>query len=118
MKIDNPYVYRVFSKVEFENFKNKKFFNGNEFDLKSGFIHLSKKEQLKETLSKYFKNEKDLERYIIKLSDNGASKLKRSDLEKYLEKANFQATTVTEGVSVGLAGDEESWMGFFCEKIL
>ena len=60
MKIDNPYVYRVFSKVEFENFKNKKFFNGNEFDLKSGFIHLSKKEQLKETLSKYFKNEKDL----------------------------------------------------------
>jgi uncharacterized protein (DUF952 family) len=60
VKIDNPYVYRVFSKVEFENFKNKKFFNGNEFDLKSGFIHLSKKEQLKETLSKYFKNEKDL----------------------------------------------------------
>ena len=60
MKIDNPYVYRVFSRVEFENFKNKKFFNGNEFDLKSGFIHLSKKEQLKETLSKYFKNEKDL----------------------------------------------------------
>ena len=60
MKIDNSYVYRVFSQVEFENFKNKKFFNGNEFDLKSGFIHLSKKEQLKETLSKYFKNEKDL----------------------------------------------------------
>ena len=60
MKIDNPYVYRVFSKIEFENFKNKKFFNGNEFDLKSGFIHLSKKEQLKGTLSKYFKNEKDL----------------------------------------------------------
>ena len=60
MKIDNPYVYRVFSRVEFENFKNKKFFNGNEFDLKSGFIHLSKKEQLKETLSKYFKKEKDL----------------------------------------------------------
>ena len=60
MKIENPYVYRVFSKVEFENFKKKKIFNGNELDLNSGFIHLSKKEQLKETLSKYFKNDKDL----------------------------------------------------------
>ena len=35
----------------------KKNFNGNELDLNSGFIHLSKKEQLKETLSEYFKNE-------------------------------------------------------------
>ena len=60
MKINNPYVYRVFSRVEFENFKKKKIFNGNELDLNSGFIHLSKKEQLKETLSKYFKNDKDL----------------------------------------------------------
>lgn len=60
MKIDNPYVYRVFFKVEFENFKKKKIFNGNELDRNSGFIHLSKKEQLKETLSEYFKNEKDL----------------------------------------------------------
>ena len=60
MKIENPYVYRVFSKIEFENFKKKKIFNGNELDLNSGFIHLSKKEQLKETLSQYFKNEKNL----------------------------------------------------------
>ena len=60
MKIANPYVYRVFFKVEFENFKKKKIFNGNELDRNSGFIHLSKKEQLKETLSEYFKNEKDL----------------------------------------------------------
>ena len=42
----------------------------------------------------------------------------KNEVEKYLEKANFQATKITEGVSVGLAGDEESWMGFFCEKIL
>ena len=60
MKIDNPHVYRVFSKVEFDNFKKNKIFSGNELDISSGFIHLSKKEQLKETLSKYFKNEKDL----------------------------------------------------------
>ena len=60
MKIDNPYVYRIFFKFEFESFKKKKIFTGNELDFNSGFIHLSKKEQLKETLSKYFKNEKDL----------------------------------------------------------
>lgn len=60
MKIDSSYVYRVFSKFEFDNFKKNKTFKGNELDLNSGFIHLSKKEQIKETLSKYFKNEKDL----------------------------------------------------------
>ena len=60
MKIDNSYVYRVFSRVEFEDFKKTKIFNGNELDLNSGFIHLSKKEQLEETLSRYFKNDKDL----------------------------------------------------------
>jgi len=41
----------------------------------------------------------------------------KSEVEKYLEKAAFQTTRYTEGVSVGLAGDKESWMGFFCEKI-
>ena len=41
----------------------------------------------------------------------------KSEVEKYLEKATFQTTKYTEGVSVGLAGDKESWMGFFCEKI-
>jgi len=60
VKVYSPYVYRVFSKVEFDKFKKNKIFNGNELDLSSGFIHLSKKEQLKETLSKYFKNHKGL----------------------------------------------------------
>ena len=41
----------------------------------------------------------------------------KSEVEKYLEKAAFQTKKYTEGVSVGLAGDKESWMGFFCEKI-
>ena len=41
----------------------------------------------------------------------------KSEVEKYLEKATFQTKRYTEGVSVGLAGDKESWMGFFCEKI-
>ena len=41
----------------------------------------------------------------------------KSEVEKYLEKATFQTKRYTEGVSVGLAGNKESWMGFFCEKI-
>lgn len=41
----------------------------------------------------------------------------KSEVEKYLEKATFQTKRYTEGYSVGLAGDKESWMGFFCEKI-
>ncbi len=41
----------------------------------------------------------------------------KSEVEKYLEKATFQTKKYTEGVSIGLAGDKESWMGFFCEKI-
>ena len=42
----------------------------------------------------------------------------KKEVEKFLEKANFQTKKFTEGSSVGLAGDKESWMGFFCEKIL
>ena len=41
----------------------------------------------------------------------------KSEVEKYLEKATFQTKRYTEGAGVGLAGDKESWMGFFCEKI-
>ena len=38
--------------------------------------------------------------------------------EKFLEKANFQTKKFTKGSSSGLAGDERSWMGFFCKKFL
>ena len=41
----------------------------------------------------------------------------KNEVEKYLEKANFQTKKYTEGLSLGLAGDKENWMGFFCEKI-
>ena len=41
----------------------------------------------------------------------------KSEVEKILENANFQTKNYSEGVSIGLAGDKESWMGFFCEKI-
>ena len=41
----------------------------------------------------------------------------KNEVEKYLEKANFQTKKYTEGSGLGLAGDKENWMGFFCEKI-
>ena len=42
----------------------------------------------------------------------------KDEVEKYLEKANFQTKTYTQGFSLGLAGHKEEWMGFFCQKIL
>ena len=41
----------------------------------------------------------------------------KSEVEKLLEKASFQTKSYSEGVSIGLAGNKERWMGFFCEKI-
>ena len=41
----------------------------------------------------------------------------KSEVEKLLEKASFRTKTSSEGVSIGLAGEKENWMGFFCEKI-
>ncbi len=41
----------------------------------------------------------------------------KSEIEKFLESANFQTKNYTDGTSIGLAGEKESWMGFFCEKI-
>ena len=64
------YVYRVFRKEELEEFRKSKLFRGNELDIDSGFIHLCTKQQLKETINKYFKTEQT---YIVKF--------KISDLE-------------------------------------
>ena len=41
----------------------------------------------------------------------------KSEVEKLLEKASFRTKTFTEGAGIGLAGEKENWMGFFCEKI-
>ena len=41
----------------------------------------------------------------------------KSEVEKLLEKESFRIKTYSEGASFGLAGEKESWIGFFCEKI-
>ena len=40
----------------------------------------------------------------------------KSEVEKILEKAGFRTKKYCEGVSIGLAGDKESWMGFFVKR--
>ncbi len=41
----------------------------------------------------------------------------KHEVEKLLEKASFRIITFSEGSGIGLAGERENWMGFFCEKI-
>ena len=54
----NSFVYRVLYPEEWIDFKKKKVFYGNDLDQKSGYIHLSNKDQLKKTINIYFKKKK------------------------------------------------------------
>ena len=58
MRID--YVYKICTKKEWYNFKQKKFWNGSNKDTEDGYIHLSNRAQINQTLKRYFSNEKNL----------------------------------------------------------
>ena len=112
-------------KISFDDINEHNFYHGiwANFSL----LHITKN-QFRDTLKKlFFALKKEGLLFFSLKRGEGESRDKlgrfysyyeKNEVEKYLEKANFQATKITEGVSVGLAGDEESWMGFFCEKIL
>ena len=51
------------------NLKKKKKFFGNNLDHQSGFIHLSTKSQLKNTIDKYYKNEKSIIIFKVSVKD-------------------------------------------------
>ena len=53
-------VYKICTKNEWNNAVIKKLYTGSEVDTKDGFIHLSTKEQLKETVLKHFKGQENL----------------------------------------------------------
>ena len=53
-------VYKVCSKDEWDHANLKKFYAGSEIDNEDGFIHLSTKEQLSETVTKHFWGKKNL----------------------------------------------------------
>lgn len=73
MKDKEKFVYRVMDIEEWKSFKKEKKFYGNTFDLESGFIHLSTRSQIKDTINLYFKDQKDLvilEICEIKIKEN------------------------------------------------
>ena len=53
-------VYKICSKNEWRKSVLEKFYTGSEVDNRDGFIHLSTKEQLKETVEKHFKGQENL----------------------------------------------------------
>jgi len=58
--MDFKFIYKICTKAEWLDAKNKGKFNGSKKDIEDGYIHFSDKEQLKETLNKFFSNQKNL----------------------------------------------------------
>ena len=54
----NSFVYRILHPEEWDDFRRKKVFYGNDLDKKSGYIHLSEKKQLEKTKKIYFQKRK------------------------------------------------------------
>ena len=54
------FIYKICSKSELQEAKNKGQFMGSKKDLEDGFIHFSGEDQVDETLKKYYLNQKDL----------------------------------------------------------
>ena len=48
------FIYKICSKLEWSQFKKKKIFYGTKKDMMDGYIHFSKKNQIKLTLTKHF----------------------------------------------------------------
>ena len=63
------FVYRVMLNSEWDEFKKKKKFFGNKLDIQSGFIHLSTKSQIKNTIEKYYKNQDSIIIFKINVKD-------------------------------------------------
>ena len=61
------YVYKICTKQEWDSLKQKKSWDGSKNDIKDGFIHLSNKEQVNQTLKKYYVGQKNLFLLILKV---------------------------------------------------
>ena len=89
------------------------FFNNKPFNelIEKGHLYLAQPPLFKVTRgtkSTYIKNEKDLEKYILKSSENGAKKLKKSDLEKFLNDEK-QKLNIQRFKGLGEMNPEELW---------
>ena len=54
------FVYKICTKSEWNDAKKIKIFKGTSLDLKDGFIHFSDKNQVKQTLNKFYCNQSNL----------------------------------------------------------
>jgi uncharacterized protein (DUF952 family) len=54
------FIYKICTKSELKDAKDKQKFEGSKKDLDDGFIHFSGEEQVEGTLKKYYSNQKEL----------------------------------------------------------
>ena len=54
------FVYKICTKSEWSEAKQKNIFKGTALDLKDGYIHFSDKDQVKQTLNKFYVNQTNL----------------------------------------------------------
>lgn len=54
------FVYKICTKAEWIEFKEKGEYKGSKKDLEDGFIHFSGEDQISGTLKKFYSNQKDL----------------------------------------------------------
>ena len=89
------------------------FFNNKPFNelIEKGHLFLAQPPLFKLTKngkSTYIKNEKDLEKHILKISENGSKKLKKADLENYISEQK-KKLSIQRFKGLGEMNPEELW---------
>jgi len=89
------------------------FFNNKPFNelIEKGHLYLAQPPLFKVTKgskSTYIKNEKELEKHILKTHENGAKKLKKSELEKFINEEK-QKMNIQRFKGLGEMNPEELW---------
>jgi len=89
------------------------FFNNKPFNelIEKGHLYLAQPPLFKVTRgskSTYIKNEKDLEKYILKSKESGTKKLKKSELEKFINEEK-QKLNIQRFKGLGEMNPEELW---------
>ena len=89
------------------------FFNNKPFNelIEKGHLYLAQPPLFKVTKgskSTYIKNEKDLEKYILKSKDKSIKKLKKSEIEKYINEEK-QKLNIQRFKGLGEMNPEELW---------
>ena len=78
----SKFIFKICSLLEWEKFKKEKIFFGTKKDLTDGYIHLSKKSQVENTLKTHFFKKSKL--VLLKLDTVGLKKLKWEKSEEGL----------------------------------